>query len=156
MNWAGKYKKIYALEPDKINVEKCKKNMAKNGVDNVIFVNKGAWNKEDIIKFDNTGNGNSCVSENGENQIEVIDIDSVVNDDKVTFIKMDIEGAELEALKGARNTIIKNKPKLAISVYHKKEDIIEILNYINQLDIGYKFYLRHYTHSASETVLYAL
>lgn len=156
IKWAGKYKKVYAFEPDKINIQKCQKNMAKNNIDNVIFVNKGAWSKKNIIKFNISGNGNSRICDEGENQIEVIDIDSVVNDDRVTFIKMDIEGAELEALKGARQTIIKNKPKLAISVYHKNEDIIEILNYIDKLDVGYKFYLRHYTHSGAETVLYAL
>ena len=69
---------------------------------------------------------------------------------------MDIEGAELEALKGARNTILKDKPDLAICVYHKNEDIIEIPRYILELDPEYELYLRHYDLAEYETVLYAV
>jgi hypothetical protein len=78
------------------------------------------------------------------------------NDLQVTFIKMDIEGAELNALIGSRNTIVKNKPILAISIYHKKKDIFEIINYILSLNLNYKFYLRHYSLGKSETILYAI
>ncbi len=74
----------------------------------------------------------------------------------VDFIKMDIEGAELPALKGAENTLKSFKPKLAVCVYHKKDDFITIPNYLNSLKLGYKFYLGHYTIHAEETVLYAV
>lgn len=74
----------------------------------------------------------------------------------MTFIKMDIEGAELEALHGCRDTIIKYRPKLAICVYHKPEDIIEIPSYIHEIVPEYKLYLRHHSKDLSETVLYAL
>ncbi len=68
---------------------------------------------------------------------------------------MDVEGAELKSLIGAKNTIIKNKPRLAICVYHKPEDICEIPEYILSLVPEYKFYLRHYSSINWETVLYA-
>jgi hypothetical protein len=73
------------------------------------------------------------------------------------FIKMDIEGSELEALKGAKNTIKNQKPRLAISVYHKPEDIFEIPLYLKELVPAYKFYLRHdCLVNLTETVLYAM
>ena len=83
-------------------------------------------------------------------------IDDVVGKDNVTFIKMDIEGSELEALRGASKTIQEHSPKLAISVYHKPEDIIDIPLFISEINSGYKFYLRHYTNWSVDTVLYAI
>lgn len=83
--------------------------------------------------------------------------DMVINEklDRVDFIKMDIEGAELESLRGAENTIRQFRPKLAISVYHKFNDLWEIPQYIDSLGLGYRFALRHFTIHAEETVLFA-
>jgi hypothetical protein len=69
---------------------------------------------------------------------------------------MDIEGSEYKALLGAKNMIMKHKPKLAISIYHKTEDIWEIPYLIYQFNPLYKFYLKHYSLSDNETILYAL
>ena len=69
---------------------------------------------------------------------------------------MDIEGAELEALKGATNTIQTFRPKLAISVYHRTRDFWEIPQWIDSLNLGYQFHLRHFTIHAGETVLFAI
>ena len=73
----------------------------------------------------------------------------------VDFIKMNIAGDELEALKGAENTIRNYKPKLAISSYHRNLDFYTIPKFINDLDLGYKFYIGHATPNQSETVLFA-
>lgn len=76
---------------------------------------------------------------------------------KVTYIKMDIEGMEMDALKGGSEIIRRYKPKLAISVYHKMEDIIEIPYYINSLELGYELYLRHYWDcNGTDTILFAI
>ena len=74
----------------------------------------------------------------------------------MTFIKMDIEGAELEALRGAESIIRKQRPKLAICVYHKPEDIWTIPMYILSLQNDYRLFLRHYSFGDTETVLYAI
>lgn len=73
----------------------------------------------------------------------------------MTFIKMDIEGSELNVLKDARKTIMKYKPRLAICIYHKPEDIYEIPEYILSIVPEYRFWIRHYSSYTWETALYA-
>uniref|UniRef100_UPI00405665CD FkbM family methyltransferase n=1 Tax=Acetatifactor sp. TaxID=1872090 RepID=UPI00405665CD len=80
----------------------------------------------------------------------------MVKEECVIFIILDVEGAELKALQGAHNTIIRNYPRLAISVYYKLEDIFEISKYILSLHNDYKLYIRHYQFSECETILYAI
>jgi FkbM family methyltransferase len=85
-------------------------------------------------------------------------IDEVVaksNLPRVDFIKMDIEGSELSALRGAESTIRRWRPKLAISLYHRPEDFFSIPSWIDSLGIGYRLYLDHYSIHHEETVLYA-
>ena len=76
-------------------------------------------------------------------------------DEKITFIKMDIEGAEQKALHGAGKIIKKYRPKLAISVYHLPNDIIEIPLMIHNMVSEYQLFLRHHYSNHWETVLYA-
>lgn len=83
-------------------------------------------------------------------------LDEIAGDRRITFIKMDIEGAEKEALVGAQNIIRNQKPKLAISIYHKKEDIWELPALLLEMNPEYQFYLRHYSLREAETVLYAV
>jgi hypothetical protein len=74
---------------------------------------------------------------------------------KVDFIKMDIEGSEPEALMGAEQTIRKHRPKLAIAIYHDLRHFASIPHWIHDLNLGYKFYIGHFTIHAEETVLFA-
>lgn len=150
------YKFIYAFEPDNLSFLKCKKVIESNLIKNVELINSGAWSCTDEVFFKSCGSGISTISKTGDTHINVVSIDEVLNGKKVTFIKMDIEGSELEALRGAKNTIINYHPKLAVCIYHKPEDIIEIPLFLKSLVSDYKFYIRHYTQSASETVLYAI
>lgn len=91
-----------------------------------------------------------------EVEIPVCALDDVCNDRDITFIKMDIEGSERQALLGSRKTIERCKPKLAISIYHKSEDIWELPDLILQMNRDYTFYLRHYSLASEDTVLYAI
>jgi FkbM family methyltransferase len=75
--------------------------------------------------------------------------------ERVDFIKMDIEGSELAALQGGEQSLRRFRPKLAISLYHKPEDLYTITDYLDGLELGYRFYLWHYTIHSGETVLYA-
>jgi FkbM family methyltransferase len=74
---------------------------------------------------------------------------------RIDFIKLDVEGAELLALKGAQQTLERFKPKLAVCVYHRLEDFFDIPDYLDSLGLGYRFFLRHFTIHAEETILFA-
>ena len=120
---------------------------------NVDIYANAVWNKKESLKFSYNGTASRINPRDGE-MVECIDIDSVI--DNVTFIKMDVEGAEYKALEGAEKVIKECKPKLAISVYHKPVDIVEIPLLIMDMVPEYKFWLRHYSTNVYETVLYAV
>lgn len=147
--------KIYVFEPDSYNVKKVKSEVQKMNLSNVEIFNAGMWECNTTLRFNSQGSIMSKVDEKGDDEIKVVSLDEVV-EGRVTFIKMDIEGSELKALKGAERTIKQYKPKLAISIYHKLEDIIEIPEYIMSIVPEYKFYIRHYSLNEAETVLYAV
>lgn len=147
--------KVIAFEPDMKNAEKCHFNLMKNNIEHKI-IKKGLWSDEKELHFQMESNGSSNVTADGEEVIKVTSMDKAIKEDKVTFIKMDIEGSELEALHGAEQIIKKNKPKLAISIYHKPEDIWVLPEIIMRFNPDYKFYLRHYSLTDYETVLYAV
>lgn len=125
------------------------------------LIPKGLWSSETELVFNEVANfgSSSFITHKGSGKEQVIpttSVDIVLHGEPVTFIKMDIEGAELEALKGAQNTIRRYHPILAISIYHKPEDIVELPRYIKSLVPEYKLYLRNYHLDTTETVLYAI
>lgn len=155
LKWGGdRIRHIYSFEFDPINAAKCEENL-RQYADKITLVKKGTWDKDEIIYTNARGGGSSNVISEGNTQVQLASIDNELAEVPVTFIKMDIEGAELKSLIGAKNIIIKNHPRLAICVYHKPEDIYEIPGYILSLVPEYKFYLRHYSSRDWETVLYA-
>lgn len=149
------YKELIVFEPDPASYENCLEISKKWGIRDINIYNVGLWDKKDMLPFQ-MNEGGSRISDAGTAMVSLDSLDCILSGKKVSFIKMDIEGAELRALYGSRDTIIKYKPKLAICVYHKPEDIIEIPAYIHKLVPDYKLYLRHYSQNASETVLYAM
>ncbi|WP_135076082.1 FkbM family methyltransferase [Terasakiella sp. SH-1] len=102
-----------------------------------------------------TGLG-SRLSPNGPLHVQCLSLDETLPNLKPTMVTMDIEGAELHALKGAENIIKKHQPDLAICVYHSIEHLWSLALYLHSLDLGYRFYLRNYTSFTIETVLYAV
>jgi len=163
IHFAGSYEKIYAFEPDSDLYNETEKQLYNCKIKNVNLFQKGLWDKTEKLSFrggkeiqENFVHGK--IDANGTTHIETVSIDDVVsNDDAVTFIKFDIEGAELRALQGAKKTILKHLPRLAISIYHKPEDIVEIPAYILSLNPNYRLYVRHHSYiTMYETVLYAL
>lgn len=136
------FSKYYLFEPDENLIAKAI-NLNKNDI-RCIFVNKGVWDKEDVLLYKSEtsmGNGTIVMNNRSKNiiKIPVTKIDNVV--ERATFIKMDVEGSELKALQGAKKTICTFHPKLAICVYHKYQDYIELYESITRM-MPYKIYLR--------------
>jgi len=153
----GKFKRVYSFEPDEENYSELVKNIRDNK--DIIPMPYGLWNEKDNLKFQkglSPSSNRISDSNSGSLDIPVISIDEAIKEDIPTFIKLDVEGSELKALEGAKNTIVEHKPKLAICVYHKPFDIIDIPIYIKKLVPEYKLYLRHYSDTHLETVLYAI
>ena len=149
-----KYRRIFSFEPEPTQFLNCQKLIRESGRENWEVFNYGIWNEESQLYFKCNSSG-SFICEDGDVEVKVVSLDDFFEGrEKPTFIKMDIEGVEMRALQGARKIIRENKPKLAICVYHKPEDIFEIPEYILSLNPSYKFYLRHYTNRINETVLY--
>lgn len=157
LEFAG-HGKIYGFEPDPDCYINTLKFLEKSNIDNVQLIQKGLYDYTGSLRFDRTWvkAAGSRIDEKGRDTIETTRIDDVVHE-KVTFIKMDVEGSELKALHGAKNSIKKHMPRLAICIYHKPEDIVEIPEYILSLHNGYRFYIRHHVPWLNnETVLYAV
>ena len=153
--WASKgYEYIYSFEPNVNMLNTCKEFFAKHELKGEV-INKGLWNTKETMNFDGNIASASKIKDDGKNRIETITLDEVLNGRRVTFIKMDIEGAEYKALCGAEKTIQKWRPRLAICVYHKSEDILEIPALLLSIQPDYKFALRQYKLEGGETVLYA-
>lgn len=156
----GKYDKVYAFEPIPNLAKICKRNFEKYKVNDVVFIEKATGCEESHVMFkDDINNAifgsGSIVTGNSGIDVEQTTIDSVLNGNRATFLKFDVEGAELASLKGAEQTIKTYKPRLAISIYHKPEDIVEIPIYLKECVSEYKFVIRHYSSDEWETILYA-
>ena len=141
----GKFQKVVCYEPEKAQANKLISNFEKEIEEGrVELISKCLSDKEGTVYLcvSTSATGSYIVnSTSGYSvvQVQTTTIDCVAKDEPdVTFIKMDIEGSELAALKGAEQTIRRCRPKLAICVYHKMEDIIEIPQYIDGLDLNYR------------------
>lgn len=161
---AGETGRIFSFEFLPENLKIFEHNLTLNPTlsGRIRIIRKALWSNsnEDIYILAN-GPGTKVLEKSDDpmaNRINTISIDAFMGQNnlpRVDFIKMDIEGSELRALKGAEQTINQHKPKLAISVYHQLQDFWEIPQWIDSLDLGYIFRLRHFTIHSEETVLFA-
>lgn len=143
----------YLWEPELNNLKAlhCKFDRDKQ----VTIIERGVWHTEETQYFSGEGTDGSVTRKDKKEEIRMDSIDNVI-ETSVDFIKMDIEGAEYQALLGAENTIKKNHPVLAICVYHKRDDLLRIPDLIRKFEGNYKLYLRAYSYHSTEIVLYAI
>jgi FkbM family methyltransferase len=140
-------KKIYAVEPDKRNFKKLSRYIEEAELsDKAEAICAAVWSENSSGIFIGSGNRNSSVSstashESREEETRLLAIDSI-SAPYVDYIKLDVEGAELAALEGARKTIEKHSPTLLISAYHRSEDIFSLVLYMRKNHPDYSLYIR--------------
>lgn len=165
----GTFRHIYAFEPGKrqfaamkLRLERLSGEWAFNP-DTVSLENAGLSQKRGRMActFENDfplRHGLTTIADTGtshNNYTDVFSLDSYLNGRKVTLLKADVEGMEMDLLHGARETILRHRPKLAICVYHYPTDIHEVAEYIRSLVPEYKFSLRQHAPIFGDFVLYA-
>ena len=156
----GLYQKILAFEPDKKNWHKLNKLVKENSFHDVELLEAATGSENGEVSFYHTGNMRAKIIEQANsnlhdsNAVKLVKLDNYI-DYKATLIKMDIEGAELDTLRGAAQTIKKYKPKLAICIYHRVLDFYEIPMFLKSLVPEYRFKIRQHEPGFCETVLYA-
>jgi len=144
-----KFEKIYCIEPNTLHINIAKRNFS--DISNVEFINCGLGNKKISNNQDVRKDQTNCAHDYQANNINTIDI---LIGGRVDFIKLDIEGAEQDAIEGAYNTIKNYHPILAICIYHKAEDWYKVPQKVLEINPNYKIYIRHYMEGIFETVMY--
>ncbi len=148
--------RVYAFEADKHFYELLLK---KYDNPNISVINKCVYSEEGEVCFsDDNSHGSNAIHTAGGIKMEATSIDGFVQKngiEKVDWIKMDIEGAELDAIEGAKEVIARHKPFLSVSIYHKTSDLWEIPQRIKEIRPDYTFYVEHYSSAMGETILYA-
>jgi len=150
----GRFEKVLGFEPDPATFARLGANFAEEP--RVIPINAGLWSRADTLRFQNDAGRASILGEDGDVLVKVVALDEVLSGETCSFIKMNIEGAELDALKGAALTIRRFAPKLAISAYHRPSDLWEVAKVVDEIAPGYDLRLRQQCGGVVETVLYAL
>jgi len=148
---ASGYRKIWFFEPSPSNMKKARQRLEK--FPKIFFVQEALSDQPGFLKFNPDMGSASTVQCSGDFEVAVCTLDERVTD-RVSFIKMDLEGWELLALKGAARRITADHPKLAIAVYHRAWDFWKVPKLILGLNPDYDVYLRHYTEGWSESVMY--
>lgn len=152
----GTYASITALEPDRRSFRKLSAWAEQNLSGTVRLVQAGAWCEDTMLRFSDQAGRQSRVAAKGR-ETQMRALDSVLDGRPCTFLKMDVEGAEREAIAGAEQTIRQHRPKLNIAAYHRSEDFFQLPLLIHTLCPDYRLYLRHHPYvPAWDTNLYAV
>lgn len=147
------YKHIYLFEPNAEMLNKAKSLLISD--QNITYFSELLYSKICKLTFNNSlGAGSKIVHDDNTPSYLATTIDETTKNIPPTFIKLDVEGAELDVIKGAEKTIKKYKPKLAVCVYHEQDHFWKVPQLIMTMRNDYKIYLRHYSNGIFETVMY--
>ncbi len=155
------FENYFAFEPDEDNYNLLQDFISKNNIASIFPLRLATWNENAILNFQKSGGNNSgahLASQSSSNleKVLAVKLDDLLSRHKIDLVKMDIEGAENETLKGLIKIIENYKPYLAISVYHKPSDLWEIPLFITEISNNYELYIRSYGEQTFDTVLYCI
>lgn len=151
----GKYEFITALEPDRKTFAKLKSHTEQ--LNNIRLFRMGIWSEDREIMFENSAGRGSSIQYDGKETLAVTKIDTLYSRRRLSYLKMDVEGSERQALIGGIKTICRDRPKLNIAVYHRSEDIFSIPLLINDICPDYRIYMRQHPYiPAWDLNLYAV
>jgi len=150
----NRFERVYAFEPDPVTYQALKSNFASEP--RVVPIHSGLHREKGVLRFKDDGSRGAIFTSDGAIEMPVTTLDGVIGDGRVTYIKMNIEGAEIDALHGGESVIRREHPKLALSVYHRPSDLWRIPEIVEDFSSGYQLYLRQHDGGIIETVLYAL
>ena len=152
------YNEIFCFEPEPRNLDKLRSNVIKNKLNRITIVDKGLYSNTQSINFAIGSNSGSKINPHSSSTINVVTLDDYFKEYELVnpLLKMDIEGAEPDALIGAYKFINKYRPLMAICIYHEPEHLFAIPSYIREKHPYYEFLIRHHSSEWRETVLYCL
>lgn len=156
-NWKNRFKHIFAVEPDPENRAALQaRKVALGMTDRVTVIPYAVGDRSGRVSFSLTGTMASRMNEAGEFSVECRKLDDISWEFDPTYIKMDIEAAEPQALRGASNLLRKHRPILAICTYHRSQHLWQIPNLIHSIAPEYRLFLRRYAEECWEGVCYAI
>ena len=149
-----RFAKVIAFEPDPVTFRRLKANFASEP--RVQPVNAGLHRAKAMLRFDGAGTRGSVLTATGATTVSVVGLDEVLNGERVSYVKLNIEGAEIDALEGGAASIRQWAPKLAIAAYHVPDHLWRVPATIRGLRPDYRIYFRQHDGGIIETVIYAL
>ncbi|MBQ7999904.1 MAG: FkbM family methyltransferase [Ruminococcus sp.] len=138
----GGYSSVTALEPDRKTYEKLCTYLADK--ENAQALPCAVWNEEMRLIFTGGGGRQSALSDTGRYEVEAVTVDSITKNKRITYVKMDVEGVEKEAIEGMGQLMRTQQPKLSIACYHRTEDLCTLIPLIHSINPQYKIHLRHH------------
>lgn len=167
----NRFKKIHAFEPDPANFAYLEAFILDRfglGQERVQCHKAGTWEKSGTLRMRSSdGDGYAHIASHFEladaapdsanaTEVAVVALDEHLAGEHVTFIKLEVEGSEFAALRGARRLIVDNRPKLAISAYHRARDLVDLFDAVESLDAGYRIELAHHRECVPGSVYYCV
>lgn len=146
----------YCFEMDHTIFDILEHNAKKNPNSRIHLYPYGVGKMQTVVPYISNSTGGSKISDYGSKQAKIVPLDDMSFKQKIDYIKMDIEGAEEEAIEGAVSLIQKDHPVLAISIYHNFSQLVGIVRMIKNLDPRYRIYIRHHKYTLDDTLCYAV